>query len=184
MKMMLESYVSYCEGMVELRRRGEWKQHAATFAEYAAARFSLSKTRVELICKFVALRRDAQAAGLALPETPEQVAPLLALPRKRWLEAWELVLDVSGGEVTARTIQGVFERFGICVRRRVPPHILRGIRVRRAAKALAAEADGEALALELGRRGLGRHWDDAVRVVIDADQTVRTEAGLSACRRA
>lgn len=175
--LLTQSYRDYCETLLAIRRSGEWKEHATTFDDYAKLRWSLSKTRAKLLCDFAKLIGLCRKEGLPLPDTPENVKPLLSLAQKHWLDVWRLVLDCTGASmnggpkiINAASVQAVMDRFGIVAHKKLPEHVLKGQRVRRAAKTMAEIGDGEALVGQVGKRGLGKYWDDGVRVVIEADQ--------------
>lgn len=169
--LLTEGYHQYCDTLLAIRRSGEWKDHAPSFDDYAQKRWSLSKTRAKLLCnfaKFVAMCREHR---IELPETPENVKPILGLAQKYWLDVWRLVLDSNGSAmVNAANVQAVMDRFGILAQRKLPQHVLNGQRVRRAAKTMAEFGDGEQLVEQVGKRALGKHWQDGVRVTIEADQ--------------
>jgi hypothetical protein len=105
-----------------------------------------------------------------LPETPEQVKELLALPQKQWLETWDLVLDDNQPPILPRNVESTLQRFAIFAHKKLSPEALKAIRVRRAAKTMAEMKSGTELVSEIGGRALGVNWTKAVEVVIDADQ--------------
>lgn len=167
----VSSYVAFCESLWGLRKSGDWKAWHETWEEYVQQRWGLSKSRAKLLCDFAKFRAlcEAELFG-TLPDTPEQVKALLALPQRAWLETWELVCNYCKAPITPQNVESCMQHFKIFARKSVPPDVLKGIQVRRAAKTLAGMKDGEKLVHEIGTRGLGAKWDEAVRVVIDADQ--------------
>lgn len=176
-QLLADSYRSYCETLLAIRQSGDWKDWFDDWGVYVESRWGLSKSRAKLLCDFAKLRNLALLQGFAtLPDTPEQCKPLLALPQKQWLETWELVCDYCKPPITAANVAGCLEHFGIFANKRIPPDVLKGMRVRRAAKTLAEVGNGEQLVGEIGPRGLGKNWNKAVEVVIDADQA-RLNAG-------
>lgn len=166
------AYHSLCENLLAIRRSGDWKSEASDFDSYVKARYSLSKTRAKLFCNFAIFTKLCREAGMDLPETPDNVEPVLKLAQKRWLEVWELILAYAPDmrALNAQHCKSVMDHFGVLTNKRIPPHVLKGMRVRRASKVLAELGDGEQLVSEIGAKGLGKHWDESVRVVIDADQ--------------
>jgi hypothetical protein len=169
-----ERYVAYCEELAALRKSGDWKAWHDDWDHYCKVRWGLSKSRAKLICAFAKFRDLAKNQLFhTLPETPEQVKAILALPQKDWLETWELVCNYCELPITPQNVEACLEHFKIFGKKKIPPDILKGIRLRRAAKTVAQFEDGEKLASELGPRGLGKNWDQAVRVVIDADNEKR-----------
>jgi hypothetical protein len=168
---LIGAYVTYCTTLLAIRHSGEWREWADTWDEYVRDRWSLSKSRAKLLCSFAAFRLLCEKKEVRrLPDTPEQCKPLLALPKKQWLETWELVVDTADGPINAQHVESTMRRFRIFARKGIPPDVQAGIRVRRAAKTMAEFGDGERLVETVGERGLGNDWKDAVRVTIDADQ--------------
>jgi hypothetical protein len=168
------SYVAYCENLLALRKSGDWKAWHETWEEYAKSRWGLSKARWKLLCAFVKLRAMCEAELLAtLPESPEQVKGLLALPQKQWLDTWELVLNYCVPPVLPQNVVSAMEHFHIYAHKTLPPEVLKAIRVRRAAKTMAEMNDGTKLVGEIGGKALGKNWNKAVEVVIDADNERR-----------
>lgn len=165
------SLIAYCENLIAIRRDGNWKRQHKTFESYALDRWGLSKARSSLLCNFVRLRgllKD-ELFGL-LPETPEQVRTLVKLPRIKWAEAWQFVLDDNGKPpITPQNVESTLSRFGLGRHKILSPEAKKAIRVRRAAKVIAECEDGAKLVGEIGARALGKSWEKAVEVVIDAD---------------
>lgn len=116
---------------------------------------------------------------MPLPDSPENIAPLLGLPQKRWMDVWQMYRQFATGPTTASSCQAFLDHFGQGRRKKIPLHILHGKQVRKAAETLASLGDGEALVEEIGPRGLGSKWDEAVRTVIDADQARMNKLGVA-----
>jgi hypothetical protein len=171
-QLLTGSLIAYCETVLAIKREGSWKRQFKTFEQYALARWGLSKPRASLLCNFVRLRgllKD-ELFGL-LPETPEQVKALVRLPRVKWAEAWQFVLDDNGRPpITPQNVESTLSRFGLSGHKVLSPEAKKAIRLRRAAKVIADCEDGTQLVQEIGARGLGKNWDSAVRVTIEADQ--------------
>lgn len=178
--LMVTEYVRYCDSLLALRKSGDWKSWHDTWEEYVSSRWGLSKTRAKLICDFAKFREMAEAELFGtLPETPEQVRAVLALPQKQWLETWELVLSYCSLPIRPTNVEAALQNFHIYANKRVPPDVLKAMRVRRAAKTLAGMESGEQLVQEIGARALGKNWNKAVEVVIDADNERRNLNGAS-----
>lgn len=170
-ELMVSEYVRYCDSLLALRKSGDWKDWHDTWEEYAQSRWGLSKTRSKMLCDFAKFRALCVEHGSAfLPNTPEQVKAVLALPQKQWLETWELVLAYVSFPIRPANVEAAMQHFHIYANKRIPPDVLKAQRVRRAAKTLAGMESGEKLVEEIGARGLGKNWGKAVEVVIDADQ--------------
>lgn len=171
---ILESnYVAYCESLYGLRRGGEWKAWHETWDGYVRERWGLSKSRAKLICAFIKMRsmlHDQTFGFGTLPQTPEQVKSILALPQKQWLETWDLVLNDNKPPISPGNVDSTLQRFHIFPHKKLSPEALKAIRVRRAAKVMAEMSNGTELVDEIGGRALGKNWVKAVEVVIDADQ--------------
>jgi hypothetical protein len=86
------------------------------------------------------------------------------------VEIWELVVSCATGPINAKHCEAVMQRFNVYSRKKIPPDVLAGMRLRRAAKTMAGFEDGETVADQIGKDGFGKHWSDAVRVTIEADQ--------------
>lgn len=169
--LMVSSYVSYCQNLLALRKSSDWKAWHETWDGYVKERWGLSKTRANLVCAFAKFRAMCEAELFGtLPETPEQVKALLALPQKQWLETWELVLSVSTLPVRPHNVESAMQHFHIFANKRLSPEVTKAIRVRRAAKTMAEMKNGAELVHEIGGKALGKNWTKAVEVVIDADQ--------------
>lgn len=170
--LMVNDYVRYCDSLLALRKSGDWKSWHDTWEDYVSSRWGLSKTRAKLLCNFAKFRQllEAELFG-TLPETPEQVKAILALPQKQWVETWELVVSFCSLPLRPGNIEAALQHFHIYANKRPSPEALKAIRVRRAAKTLADMQSGEQLVQEIGAKALGKNWSKAVEVVIDADQT-------------
>jgi hypothetical protein len=169
---ILESaYASYCESLLALKRSGDWKPRHKTWEDYAKARLGLSKSRAKLLCGFAKFRAllEAELFG-TLPESPEQVKALLALPQRQWVEAWELVITDNGAPISPQNVDSTLQRFHLYAHKKLAPDVVKAIRVRRAAKVMAEMQNGTELVGEIGGRALGVNWTKAVEVIIDADQ--------------
>ncbi len=170
-ELMTSSYVTYCQNLLALRKSGDWRSWHETWDDYVKIRWGLSKSRAKLVCDFAKFLGMCEAELFGtLPETPEQVKALLALPQKQWLETWELVLSVCKLPVTPQNVESAMQHFHIFAHKRMSPDALKAIRVRRAAKTMAEMNDGTKLVAEIGGKALGKNWNKAVEVVIDADQ--------------
>lgn len=170
-EMLSAAYVSYCETLLAIRKSGDWKDWHDTWDDYVQRRWSMSKSRAKLLCDFAKFRNMAldELFG-TLPESPEQVKSILALPQKRWLEVWELVIGDNKLPITAANVESTMLRFHIYAHKKLSPEAVKAIRVRRAAKTMAEMNDGTQLVGEIGGKALGKNWTKAVEVVIDADQ--------------
>jgi hypothetical protein len=115
-------------------------------------------------------------SSATLPSTPEQVKEILALPQKDWLETWTLVLQDNSLPIRPANVESTMQRFHIYAHKTLSPEAKKAIRVRRAAKTMAEMQDGVKLVNEIGGRALGKNWNKAVEVVIDADQERMNEA--------
>lgn len=171
------AYATYSQTLLAIRKSGDWKAWHDSFEDYCKVRWGLSKSRAKALCNFARFRDlcDAELLG-TMPETPEQVKGILALPQKRWVETWELVLSVCKNlPITPQNVESALEHFGIYANKRLSPEALKAIRVRRAAKTMAEMSDGTKLVGEIGGRALGKNWNKAVEVVIDADNERRNQ---------
>jgi hypothetical protein len=178
-QILASSYVSYCESLLALKRSGDWKAWFESWDEYVKARWGLSKSRAKQICAFIKMRQlfHEETFGFGwLPETPEQVKSILALPQKQWLETWELVLNDNALPISPQNVDSTLERFHIYPHKKLSPEALKAIRVRRAAKTMAEMNNGAELVAEIGGRALGTNWQRAVAVVIEADEARMNEA--------
>jgi hypothetical protein len=169
---MLEgAYATYCQTLCGIRKSGDWKAWHEDWAEYCKKRWGLSKSRAKTLVHFAKFRDMCEAELFGtLPETPEQVKPIMALPQKKWLETWEMVLSVCKFPITPQNVESALQHFGIYANKKLSPEAMKAIRVRRAAKTMAEIGDGEKLVSEIGGRALGKNWNKAVEVVIEADQ--------------
>ena len=159
-----------CDQLAAIRKTGEWERTHSSFDAYAKSRWSLSKTRAKLFCDFSKFCSMCRQARLPLPDAPDNVAPILRLTQKRWLEVWQMAVNYQDGAINAQYCESVMSQFGVIKDKKLPPHVINGMRVRKAAKTMAEIGDGEALVDQVGTRGLGKSWDECVKVVIDADQ--------------
>lgn len=170
-QLLENAYAAYCQELFALRKSGDWKAWHDDWADYVKKRWGLSKSRAKLLCDFAQFRGMCEAELFGtLPETPEQVKALLALPKKRWLETWEMILSICKLPILPQNVESAMEHFGIYANKKLPPDALKAIRVRRASKTLADVGSGEQLVQDIGPRALGKHFDKAVEVVIDAHQ--------------
>lgn len=169
-QLLASHYERMCETLWAIKKSGDWKATCSSFDIYVSRRWSLSKTRAKLLCNFAEFVADCRKEYLRIPDAPENVKPILALAKKHWLDAWRLCVHYADGPINADHCEATLDHFGMYARKKLPPHVLNGQRVRRAAKTMAEFEDGEKLVTQIGADGLGRKWDDAVRVVIDADQ--------------
>lgn len=170
-ELMIGEYVRYCESLLALRKSRDWSEWYETWDDYVSKRWGMSKSRAKLLCDFAKFRAMCvEQQYTTLPDTPEQVKALLALPQKQWLETWELVLSVAPPPVLPQNVESAMEHFGIFAHKKLSPEALKAIRVRRAAKTMAEMSDGASLVAEIGGKALGKNWSKAVEVVIDADQ--------------
>lgn len=171
---MVSSYVTYCLNLLALRKSDDWKAWHETWDDYVKVRWGLSKSRAKLLCGFARLRGMCEAEGYGvLPESPEQVKELLALPQKLWLETWELVLNYCKPPIMPHNIEGVMQHANLYAHKKLSPEAMKAIRVRRAAKTMSEMNNGTALVHEIGGKALGKNWNKAVEVVIDADNARR-----------
>ena len=164
------SYHQMCDHMLVIQKLGDWKHKFSSFGEYAEYRWSLSKTRAKLFTDFAKFCRKVEAEGWKLPDTPDNIQPVLNLPQKRWVEAWELCLAHANGTINKKHCLATLDHYGLIARRKIPPHILKARQVRKAAETMAGFEDGEKLVDDIGPKALGKNWDKAVAVTIDADQ--------------
>jgi hypothetical protein len=171
-QMLVAGYVTYCETLLAIRHSGDWKDWCSTWNEYVVQRWSISKSRAKTLCDFAKFRRMALDEMFhTLPETPENVKPILALPQKQWLDVWQLVIDCADSKpINAQHCESTMLRFHIYANKNLSPEAAKAIKVRRAAKTMAEMNNGTELVNEIGGRALGKNWTKAVEVVIDADQ--------------
>lgn len=174
-QLLRDAIHDYCATLLAIAR--SFKKRTEFF-DHATKSYSLSKTRAGLYLNFAEFHTMCRDANMLNPSHPDSVAPILALPKKQWLEVWKMVLDCGQLPTTGRYcgqlpnaygVKAVLDRFNISPKR-IPKHILERKKVQRAAQTLAEVKDGEALADRVGFHGFGRHWGDAVNVVIEADQ--------------
>lgn len=157
----------YCEHLLALRKSRDWSADWETFDDYVKARWSLSKTRAKRYCHFALFCRMAEAAKLPIPDSPDNIAPILSLAQKRWMHAWEIVY--SEGPVNELRCKAVLAHYGFVLHKRIPENVKLRNDVKKATKTLAEIRDGEALVDKLGPN-LGHDWDMAGHVWIEADQ--------------
>jgi len=174
------AYQQLCEHLLAIRKSGEWRTEAVSFDTYVKLRWSISKTRAKLLCDFAAFCQMARKDYLRVPDSPDNIKPILALPHKHWVATWKLCCDYADGKpINASHCQATMDHFGVVARKRIPDYILNRKQVRKAAATMAAFKDGEKLADQVGVEGLGKHWKEAVRVTIEADQFAYDERGGS-----
>src|SRR5690606_23429296 len=112
--LMVSEYVRYCDSLLALRKSGDWKDWYETWEAYCKERWGLSKTRAKLMCDFAKFRQMCEAEMMStLPDTPEQVKDLLALPQKQWLDTWELVLNDNKPPIRPQNVESTMQRFHI-----------------------------------------------------------------------
>ena len=169
-ELLIASFEQVCQNLLAIRKERDWVGSYTSFDDYLKLRWSLSKTRGKLFCSFALFSNMAREAGVRMPDTPDNIAPLLNLPQKQWLDAWEMVCAHHKGYINAVGVLSTLDFYGLGVRRRVPAKILKARKIQAAARTLAHEHDGEKLVEDIGAKGLGHDWDMAVKVVIDADQ--------------
>lgn len=166
-----------CDNLLALRKSRVWRSSHASFNDYAAERWKLSKTRAKLYCDFSTFCAMCRDEFKPVPDCPDNVQPILGLAQKDWIYAYQLCLDKSKDEngfrfteMTHKHILDTLSFYGIGIRRRVPEIVLKARKVRAAAKTMAEMGDGEKLVEDIGAAALGHDWDMAVAVTIDADQ--------------
>jgi len=171
-QLMAAAWQQVCDNVKSLRKSDGWRGSHADFNSYVKARWSLSKTRAKLYCDFSTFSAMCRAEHLHIPDSPDNVKPILELAQKHWIDTWILCIDKADGSLTLshKHIKSVLDYYGIGIKRRVPASILKARKVRAAAKTMADIGDGEALVDEIGVTGLGHDWDLGVKVTIDADQ--------------
>ena len=158
------------DNLLAIRKAGDWRHYKYDWPAYIQWRFNLSKTRAKLLCDFAQFVKMCRDNGVPLPETPENVQPILLLPRGQWIDAWSRCCEFAEGHMTAQFCRATLDHFGYGGRKTVPPHVLKARRTRKAMETLAELGDGEKLVDEIGTKALGKNWDKGVRTVIDADQ--------------
>lgn len=170
---MAIAWQQLCETLLAIRKSREWAPEFISFEAYVVGRWALSKTRAKLFCDFAKFCAMARAEYLPLPISPDTVTPVLRLQQSRWMEVWAICSSYDAK--TKNEIQSLLAHLGIGNSKRIPQYILNGRRVRKAAETLAEFNDGEKLVDEIGPDALGKNWDEAVRVTIDADQAKMDE---------
>lgn len=164
--------------LLAIRQSRSWQSEAVSWEHYCKQRWSLSKTRAKLLCNFAKLCAECRKEYLHVPDSPDNVAPILALSHKRWLEAYRVCLDYAKGKpLNAEHCRSIMEHFGIVAHKRVPDFVLKKKRVQKAASTMASFGDGEKLVDEIGAESLGKKWKDGVRVMIEADQAAWSDSG-------
>src|SRR5687767_11380497 len=119
--LMVSEYVRYCGALLALRKSGDWKAWHETWDEYVKSRWGLSKSRAKLLCAFARFYDMCEAELFGtLPESPEQVKAILALPQKKWLEAWEFVLNDNTLPILPQNVESTLARFGIFANKKIP----------------------------------------------------------------
>lgn len=175
-QLLTAAWCQVCDNILSLRKSDAWRGSHASFNDYADEVWNLSKTRAKLFCDFSMFSAMCREDHLRQPAAPDVVSAILSLlPKKEWLFTWQLCIeraldDGDMSKLTAKHIRGVMDFYGIGIRRRIPENVLKGRKVRAAAKTLAEIGDGEQLVEDIGVTGLGHDWDMGVRVAIDADQ--------------
>lgn len=170
--MIAASFQQLADNLLAIRKSRDFAGYK-TFDEYAKRVLSLSKTKARQWCNFSTFCRMCREENLPPPVTPDNVAAILGMPQKTWMSTWRYCVDMS-----ATNAQQIAE-LGVVQRKRVPEHILKARQVKKAAKTFAELEDGERVVDLVGPDGLGRHWPDAVRFVIEADQSRMDEQGRS-----
>ena len=166
--------------LLSIRQSRAWQKEAVSWDIYCKQRWSLSKTRAKLLCNFGKLCVDCRKAYLPVPDSPDNVAPILALTHKRWLETYRICVDyANGAPINAAHCQATMEHFSIIARKRVPDFVLNQKRLQKSVSTIASFGDGEKLVDEIGTNGLGKKWKDGVRVMIEADQFAMDQLGGS-----
>jgi hypothetical protein len=169
--LLATAYLRYCEHLVALKKSGDWKAQHESWDVYVQRRWGMSKSRAKLLCGFVKFRALLEAELVdVMPETPEQVKEILALPQHQWVETWLLVLNYCKPPITPGNVVSCLQHFKVYARKALSPTVRKAIRVRRAARTMSEMENGSDLVSEIGSKALGANWDDAVRVTIEADQ--------------
>ena len=169
------AYQQLADALLAIHRSREWSLEYDSFDAYVAGRWNLPKTRARLLVNFAKFCGLCREEGIPIPETPETVAPIFRLAQKRWLQVWQMVRQYAEAPYTSDDCQGIMNHFGIYPNDRPPEHVVKGRKIRRAAKTIAEMKDGTELVREIGGDALGDDWDDAVRVAVDADCERRSE---------
>lgn len=168
-QLMTGAWQQLADNLLSIRRSGGWRRPGVrSFEDYAARRWSLSKSRAALLCDFATFCGMCRRHMLPLPDSPDNIKPILELRKRDWADVWAMC--VQHHAVNAKDYQALLAHLGIISRRKIPPSVLKTKKVRKAVETMAGLQDGEALVDEIGPDGLGPKWDDAVKVVIDADQ--------------
>ena len=169
--LLAAAWVQVADNMLAIRRAGDWRRDAASFDVYVAKRWSISKTRAKMLCNFATFCSMARGEFLRIPDSPDNIKPILDVAKKRWMDSWRICLDHAGDQlINAEHCKATMEYYGMGVRHKVPPKVLKGQRIRRATKTIAGMEDGTELVNDVGVGGLGHDWDVAMEVMIDADQ--------------
>ena len=169
---LLESlWLQLADQIRVIRDSRQWIGEGGTWDVYCRNRWSISKSRANLLYKFSKFAAMVRETDLPAPSSPDNVAPILQLTQKRWVDCYRYCVNFNRPEsLNAERCKAAIEHAGVSIRRRVPPHVLKSSRVKKCAETLAALEDGEKLVEEIGANGFGDAWDKAVKIVIDADQ--------------
>ena len=163
-------WLQLCDQVRVIRDSRQWIGEGGTWDNYCKTRWSLSKSRANLYYRFSKFAQMCREADMPPPTSPDNVAPILQLTQKRWINCYRYCLNfVRPQRLTAQGCKNAMEHAGVVARKKPPQHVITGGRVRKAAKLLADIGDGEALVEQIGPKGLGKDWPDATRVVIDAE---------------
>lgn len=168
--LLSNAWQQVCDNLLALRKARDWAQEFSSFDEYVAERWSLSKSRAKVLCNYSILCKMCREKYIKVPDSPDNVRPILELPQYQWLDAWQRCQEKLSGTPNAKQVYSVLEFYGMGIKRRVPPEVAKARKVRKAAKLLAEMEDGEKLVDEIGASALGHDWDMGLRVAIDADQ--------------
>lgn len=153
-----------CQNLLALKKDDEWQRDHGDFYAYTKKRWGLSKTRTKLLLAFVHFVTMAREARMRLPESPENVAPVLNLPQKLWLVAWEYCVTCAEGPITLSHVQATLARFGLISRKKLPPEVMDNMRAKRAAKNLAEIENVENV------KSVSNDWEAGVHNMIEIDQ--------------
>lgn len=164
------------DNLLAIRRSGSWREDCASFDVYVVKHWSLSKSRAKALCQFSTFCAMCRDLHLPVPSSPDNIMPILKLKQRGWIDTWRICLDLAEGKaVNATHCKATMDYYGIGIKYRCPPAILKARKLRKATNVMADMGDGEKLVEEIGRDGLGANWDAAVEVMIDADQAKMNE---------
>lgn len=176
-QLLAAAWEQVCTNLWAIRQSRAWMLESASWEAYCRKRWSLTKTQAKLYVNFAKFCTMCREAYLPVPESPDNVKPILALTHKRWLSTWKICLDYSDGPVNASHCDATMQQFSIISRKRIPAKVLESKRVQKAAEIMASFGDGERLVDQVGVNGLGTKWKDGVRVTIEADEAAMSERG-------